>query len=109
MGTAKAPGWAATSVEGKLERLNILASEDKHGLVVSEASTLVKQLLPRTADNLFKERYLEAYWHMVNSTYLYGKSKNEGSQMDRFPFVPDGKVMARFWNDRIQGPGGGNA
>ena len=83
MGTAKAPGWAATSVEGKLERLNILASEDKHGLVVSEASTLVKQLLPRTADNLFKERYLEAYWHMVNSTYLYGKSKNEGSQMDR--------------------------
>ena len=50
---------------------------------MSEASTLVKQLLPRTADNLFKERYLEAYWHMVNSTYLYGKSKNEGSQMDR--------------------------
>ncbi len=97
MGTAKAPGWAATSVEGKMERLNILASEDKHGLVVSEASTLVKQLLPRTADNLFKERYLEAYWNMVNSTYLYGKSKNDGSQMDRAGSLL--YQMERSWPD----------
>lgn len=83
MGTAKAPGWAANSVEAKLERFNILASEEKHGLVVTEASTLAKQLLPRAADNLYKERYLEAYWHMVNSTFLYGKGKKDGSQMDR--------------------------
>jgi hypothetical protein len=83
MGTAKAPGWASNSVEAKLERLNILASEEKHGLVVTEASALAKQLLPRATDNLYKERYLEAFWHMVQSTYLYGKGKKDGSQMDR--------------------------
>ena len=97
MGTPKAPGWAANSVEAKLERLNILASEEKHGLVVTEASTLAKQLLPRAADNLYKERYLEAYWHMVNSTYLYGKGKKDGSQMDRAGSLL--AQMERSWPD----------
>ncbi len=83
MGTPKNPGWAINSAEAKLEKLNILAQEEKWALAANEASALVKALLSRLSDNVAKERYYEAYWHLVNATYKFGKSKKDDAQMNR--------------------------
>lgn len=83
MGTTKSPGWAANSVEARIERLYQLDLEEKYGEAANQANTLVRQMVNKASDNLYKERYLEAYWHMVQAFWKYGKSKMDSGQMDR--------------------------
>lgn len=77
-------GWAAKNVDVRIESLELYGEEGKFGVVASEAKKLVDLLEKRAeSDNYFRDKYVEAYYHMVYGFYRYGKEKMEPTQVSR--------------------------
>ena len=77
-------GWAAKNVDVRIENLELLGEENKFGVVASESKKLVDLLEKRAdTDNYFRDKYVEAYFHMVLGYFRFGKDKNETTQISR--------------------------
>ncbi|MFM7541113.1 MAG: hypothetical protein ACKO9Z_15775 [Planctomycetota bacterium] len=77
-------GWAAKNVDVRIESLELSGEEGKYGVVASEAKKLVDLLEKRAeSDNYFRDKYVEAYYHMVYGYFMYGKEKMEPTQISR--------------------------
>ena len=76
LGTPAKPGWGARNVDAQLEEVSLLEEEGKFGIGAIKADKIVKQLLPQvTRDPRSKEKYLEAYYHVVYCFFKFGQGQ----------------------------------
>jgi hypothetical protein len=84
LGTAKAPGWGARNIEVLLEDVSLMEDEGKYDKAALKANDIVRKLLPNvTRDNALKEKYFEAYYHVVYSFVKYGENLTDAGQKDK--------------------------
>lgn len=84
LGTSKAPGWGAHNIDAQIEDVALMEREGKYGNAAHKADDLVRKLLPKiTRDNNIKEKYLEAYYHVVYSFVKYGQSQTDKNKKDK--------------------------
>jgi hypothetical protein len=75
LGTATAPGWGARNVDALLEEVALLEDESKFDVAALKANDIVRRLVPHvTRDNSLKEKYFEAYYHVVYSFVKHAQS-----------------------------------
>lgn len=72
IGTKEAPGWGNKDIDCLLEKVKLFESQEKYSVSSSMASQVVKALVGKSSDNQIKEKYLEAYYHMVYGLYKFG-------------------------------------
>jgi hypothetical protein len=78
LGTPAKPGWGAKNVDALVEDVALLEEEGKFGAGALKADRIVKQLLPQvTRDPRLKEKYLEAYYHVVYCFFKYGQGQTD--------------------------------
>jgi hypothetical protein len=83
LGSRDKPGWGARNVDVQLEDVALLEQEGKYGAAAIKADRLVKQLLPHVnKDNAQKERYFEAYYHVVYCLLKYGQAATDKGKKD---------------------------
>jgi hypothetical protein len=83
LGTRDKPGWGARNVDVLLEEVALLEEEGKYGAAAAKADRLVKQLLPHVhKDNAQKERYFEAYYHVVYCLLKFGQNVADKGKKD---------------------------
>jgi hypothetical protein len=77
IGTKQAPGWGNKDIDSLLEKVKLVESQEKYSVSSSMASQIVKALVGKSSDNQIKEKYLEAYYHMVYGLYKYGEKSED--------------------------------
>ncbi len=77
IGTKEMPGWGNKDIDCLLEKVKLVESQEKFSLSSSMASQIVKALVGKSSDNQIKEKYLEAYYHMVYGLYKYGDTSKD--------------------------------
>jgi len=80
IGTKEKPGWGNKDIGCLLEKIKLIEAQDKFSISASMASQIVKALVGKSSDNQIKEKYLEAYYHMVYGIYKYGDSSSDASK-----------------------------
>jgi hypothetical protein len=83
LGTPGKPGWGAHNVDALKERVYLLIEQEKYAEAARLANGLVKQLLPRTGDNTFKENYLECYYLQVLAIVRHAQAQSSAARRDR--------------------------
>jgi hypothetical protein len=84
LGTATAPGWGARNVDALLEDVALTEDEGKYDKAALKANDIVRKLLPSVMrDNALKEKYLEAYYHVVYSFVKFGQAQSDASQKEK--------------------------
>jgi outer membrane protein assembly factor BamD (BamD/ComL family) len=84
LGTANAPGWGARSVDALLEDVALMEEEHQYDKAAVKANDIVRRLLPQvTRDNAMKDKFLEAYFHVVYSFVKHGQSLNDPARRDK--------------------------
>lgn len=79
----KGAGWGARNIDALLEDVALLEEEGKYGPAAIKADKLVKQMLPNiTKDNNIKEKYFEAYFHVVYSFVKHGQAQPDSAKKD---------------------------
>jgi tetratricopeptide (TPR) repeat protein len=78
LGTPSAPGWGTRNVEALLEDVALTEDEGKYDKAALKANDIVRRLLPSvTRDNALKEKYLEAYYHVVYCLVKDGQARTD--------------------------------
>jgi hypothetical protein len=84
IGTKTAPGWGARNAEVLLEDVSLLEDERKYEQAALKANDVVRRLLPSVnKDNALKEKYFEAYYHVVYSFVKYGQTLTDPAMRDK--------------------------
>jgi hypothetical protein len=84
LGTAKNPGWGARNVDALLEDVSLMEDEGKYDKAALKANDIVRRLLPNvTRDNALKEKYFEAYYHVVYAFLKYGQGQSDAAQKEK--------------------------
>jgi hypothetical protein len=81
IGTKEAPGWGNKDIDSLLEKVKLVESQEKYSVSSSMASQIVKALVGKSSDNQIKEKYLEAYYHMVYGLYKYGETSKDTAKI----------------------------
>jgi len=82
-GTKEIPGWGAKDAQCLLEKVKLLEAQEKYNQSVPLASQMVKQLVSKSSDNQIKDKYLEAYYHMVFGMYHYGVKASDPARKSK--------------------------
>ncbi len=84
VGTPKAPGWGARNVDALLEEVALLEDQGHYNRAALKANDVVRRLLPAvTRDNALKEKYFEAYYHVVFALVEQGKGLKDRAQREK--------------------------
>jgi hypothetical protein len=84
IGNKSAPGWGARNAEVLLEDVALLEDEKKYEQAALKANEIVRKLLPSVQkDNALKEKYFEAYYHVVFSFVKYGQGQSDPAVKDK--------------------------
>jgi hypothetical protein len=84
LGTTAAPGWGARNVDVLLEDVSLLEEEKKFDKAALKANDLVRRLLPAiTRDNALKDKYFEAYYHVVYSIVKHSQNLTDAAQRNK--------------------------
>jgi hypothetical protein len=83
VGTPGKPGWGARNIDVLKERVYLLIEQEKYAEAARLANALVKQLLPRTGDNTFKEHYLECYYLQVLAIVRHAQAQSNAARRDK--------------------------
>ena len=77
IGTKEMPGWGGKDIDTLLEKVKLMETQEKYSLSASMASQIVKALVGKSSDNQIKEKYLEAYYHMVFGLLKFGTTSTD--------------------------------
>jgi hypothetical protein len=84
LGTPKAPGWGARSADALLEDVSLLEDEGKYDRAAIKANDVLKRLSSQvTRDNSLKEKFFEAYFHVVYCLVKHGQASNDPARRDK--------------------------
>jgi hypothetical protein len=84
LGTAATPGWGARNVAALLEDVSLIEDEGNYDKAALKANDIVRRLLPSvTRDNALKEKYFEAYYHVVYSFVKYGQGQADSTLREK--------------------------
>lgn len=84
LGTPKSPAWGARNVDALLEDVSLMEDEGKYDRAALKANDIVRRLLPNvTRDNALKEKYFEAYYHVVFAFVKHGQGLSDPSQKEK--------------------------
>jgi outer membrane protein assembly factor BamD (BamD/ComL family) len=84
LGTAKAPGWGARNVDALIEEVALTEDEGNFDKAALKANDIVRRLLPNiTRDNALKEKYFEAYYHVVYAFVKYAQSLSDPAMKEK--------------------------
>lgn len=77
IGTKDMPGWGNKDIDCLLEKVKLVEFQEKYSISSGMASQIVKALVGKSSDNQIKEKYLEAYYHMVFGLYKFGETSKD--------------------------------
>jgi hypothetical protein len=84
LGTANAPGWGARNVDALLEDVALMEEEHQYDKAAVKANDIVRRLLPQvTRDNAMKDKFLEAYFHVVYCFVKYGQGLTDPARREK--------------------------
>jgi hypothetical protein len=84
LGTPKSPGWGARNVDVLLEDVSLMEDEGKYDKAALKANDIVRRLLPNvTHDNALKEKYFEAYYHVVYAFVKHGQGQSNPAMKEK--------------------------
>ncbi len=80
LGTPKSPGWGARVTDALLEDVALTEDEGYYARAAVKANDIVRRLLPSVGkDNALKEKYFEAYYHVVYSFVKHGQGLSDAA------------------------------